>query len=115
VEFALVSALVVLVALGVMQLAVTLHVRNMLLSSATEGALLAAHADRTPAEGAQRAEDLAAGVLGGGEAIATATQSSGAHGEIVTVTLTSPIPVVGIWGVGEMTATASALKEPNDD
>ncbi|MFO7244653.1 MAG: TadE/TadG family type IV pilus assembly protein, partial [Actinomycetes bacterium] len=38
VEFVLVSILVVVIALGVIQLALALHVRNMAISAASEGA-----------------------------------------------------------------------------
>ena len=55
VDFVLVGALLTLVFVGVVQLAVVLHVRNTLVDCASEGARFGALADRTPDDGAARA------------------------------------------------------------
>ncbi|HEX2074268.1 MAG TPA: TadE/TadG family type IV pilus assembly protein [Geodermatophilus sp.] len=53
-EFVLVSVLVVVLLLAVLQLALYVHVRNVVTASAQEGARFAAHADVPPPEGARR-------------------------------------------------------------
>lgn len=58
VEFVLVAVLVVALMLGVLQLAVALHIRNTLVSAAGEGARFAAAADREPADGARHTQQL---------------------------------------------------------
>ena len=65
VEFVLVGVLVVALFLGVLQLALLLHMRNVVVASVAEGAREAANADRDCADGAARAHDLVAGALGG--------------------------------------------------
>ncbi|UTT65230.1 pilus assembly protein [Janibacter sp. CX7] len=52
------SALLLFVFLGVFQLGLTLHVRNTLISCASEGARYGAREGSTPQEGAGRTEDL---------------------------------------------------------
>jgi hypothetical protein len=111
VEFVLVGALLVVLVAGLFQLALTLHVRNILLSSASEGAHVGALADITPADGAARASALARAALGGREVVATARTVAAAEGEIVEVTLSSPVPVLGLWGVGQVRVSAHAIEE----
>lgn len=50
-EFVLVGVLLTVLFLGLVQLGLTLHVRNTLAASAAEGARYAANADRSPADG----------------------------------------------------------------
>ena len=64
VDFVLVSVLVVALFLLVFQVGVVLHVRNVLVASAAEGARYGAAADRTPDEGAARAKEAIAQALG---------------------------------------------------
>nr|WP_084100672.1 TadE/TadG family type IV pilus assembly protein [Demequina sp. NBRC 110051] len=110
-EFVMIGTLVVLIALALLQLVLALHVRNTLISSAHEGARHAAAADREPADGAQRALEVASQSLPGVDASAqaAAVRIDGADG--VRVTLTAPIPVVGTWGAGNMTVEARAIEE----
>ena len=89
VEFTLVSVLLVALFLGILQLAIVLHTRNVLVSSAQEGARYAANADRSPADGALRTRQAI------GEALGTGVRDR------MTVTplpadLTGPAPVVGM-------------------
>jgi len=110
----LVGALLTLLAAGLFQLALALHVRNILLSSASEGAHVGALADLGPADGASRAAELASAALGGHVVNADARTVSAASGQIVEVTLTAPIPVLGLWGAGSMSVTAHAIEEQSD-
>ena len=54
----MVSGLVVLLFTAVLQLGLVLHVRNTLISCASEGARLGARADAAPGMGATRAREL---------------------------------------------------------
>lgn len=111
VEFTLVSVLVIIVVAAVIQLALALHVRNTLISCAAEGARLAAAEDRSLGEGEARAESLAAHSLGGYPAEAEARVTIVEGASIVVVTMTAPVPVVGLWGFGTMKVEARAFEE----
>src|SRR3954454_8241111 len=65
VDFVLVSVLLVSLFLLVFQVGVVLHVRNVLVASAAEGARFGANADRSPEEGAARAQQVTREALGG--------------------------------------------------
>jgi len=111
VEFVLVGALIVVLATGLLQLAVTLHVRNILVSCASEGAHTAALADLDLADGASRATQLAEAALGGREVEATARHVMEGDATLVEVTLTTAVPVLGLWGAGSMSVPAHAIEE----
>ena len=111
VEFTLVSILVVFLVTGVFQLALTLHVRNTLLSCAAEGARVAAAQDRTLADGRERAETMSRDAFGGYPATATAQIVMIDGAPAVAMTISAPVPVVGMWGFGTMTVTARAFEE----
>lgn len=111
VEFVLVGALLTVLAAGLFQLALTLHVRNIMLSSASEGAHVGALADLGPADGATRASQLAAAALGGLPVSAEARSIDTGESDVVEVTLSAPVPVLGIWGAGSMRVTAHAIEE----
>lgn len=99
VDFVLVGALLTLVFVGVVQLAVVLHVRNTLVDCASEGARLGALADRTPADGAARTRELIGLSLSpryADDVTATTTTVDGVA--VVQVRVRSPLPVVGLLG-----------------
>ena len=60
VDFILVSVLVVMLFLLVLQVGLIVHVRNVLVASAAEGARYGANADRTPEEGVVRTRSVVA-------------------------------------------------------
>ena len=109
----LVGALLTLIFVALIQLGVVLHVRNTLVSCATEGARYGALADRTPADGAQRAKDLivadlspayAGDVQGGTEEVAGL--------DTVVVRVRAPLPVVGLLGLGQVvTVSGHSVRE----
>lgn len=68
VEFVLVSVLLLTMFLIVFQIGVVLHVRNVLIASAAEGARYGAAADRSADEGTVRAKQAIAQALGQGTA-----------------------------------------------
>jgi Flp pilus assembly protein TadG len=89
VEFTLVSILLITLFLGVLQVAFSLHARNVLVSAAQEGARYAANADRTPAEGVDRTRRAIAESLGDGVAGRMSVSP-------LPVDLSGPVPVVGM-------------------
>lgn len=111
VEFVLVSILVIAIAMGVIQLAVALHVRNMLISAASEGARLAATNDRSVGDGVSRTESLLSESLGGYDVHVSGDRTVIDGAPAVAVTVTAPVPVMGFWGVGTMSVSGRALEE----
>ncbi|GAB3064338.1 TadE family protein [Sediminivirga luteola] len=101
-EFALLSAMLVLVFLVVAQLALALHVRNTLIDSAAAGARLAAMGDRSLEEGERRTAELIATALHEGYARDIEARIVTAAGvEVVEVTVRAPVPLAGLLGPPE--------------
>jgi Flp pilus assembly protein TadG len=98
-EFAMVSALVAVLALAVLQLGLVLYVRNVLTACASEGARLAARADATPADGAERTRELIADSLSPrfAQQVTTEVDETGPV-EVMVVRVVAPLPVVGTFG-----------------
>ena len=98
VDVVLVSVLVVVLFLVVAQVALTLHVRNVLVAAAAEGARYAANADRDPVDGQRRARDAVADALSDGLADRMSdavTQMAGPGGaSVIEVQVIGPLPVV---------------------
>ncbi len=111
VEFVLVSILVITIAMGVIQLAVALHVRNMLISAASEGARLAATNDRGLDDGVSRTESLLSESLGGYDVHVSAFDTVIDGAAATQVTVTAPVPVFGLWGVGTISVSGRAFEE----
>jgi len=101
VEFTLVVVLLVVLFLGILQLALALHVRNTLVASAAEGARYGALADRSPEQGAERARMLIRTALGdrfAGEVTAGSGVVDGLP--VVRVEVRAPLPLFGPIGPG---------------
>ena len=99
-EFVMVSALVVLLFLGVLQVAFALFTRNVLQDAASQGARYGAMLDREPADGEERTRDLLYSVLPDQYSTtisSSITQWQGA--EAVQITVTAPVPLLGPFGV----------------
>ena len=98
VDTVLVSVLVIVLFLVVAQVGLALHVRNVLVAAAAEGARYAANADRDPADGVARARRAVADGLSAGVADRmsfTVSQTEGPGGRpVVEVQVTGPLPVV---------------------
>ena len=102
VDFVLVGALVTLIFMSLVQLGLVLHVRNTLISCATEGARLGALADRTPGDGAQRAKDLITADLSTAYAQDVQGGTEQAAGlDTVVVRVRAPLPVIGLIGIAD--------------
>lgn len=117
VEFVLVSMPLLFLLLAVLQVAVYLHLRNVVVASAAEGARYGANADRMSADGGPFAEQ----VLGRGVSARTAasircvaTEQAGAGGTVlVAVRCRGSVPTLlsAIGTLLPVDATARSLKE----
>jgi Flp pilus assembly protein TadG len=95
VEFVGVTALLLLLFLVIFQLGVVLHIRNVMAAAAAEGARYAANADRSEADGEQRAREAITTGLSAELAdkmVVTARPSAEDPG-VVEVTITGPAPL----------------------
>lgn len=113
VEFLLVSILVVVLVMAVLQLALALHVRNILIDSVGEGARYGALADSSPTAGVERARVLIAGALSHRYAENISYQIVDISGQsVLEMTASTPIPVVGLVGpTGSLTVKGRAVIE----
>lgn len=112
VDFVAVAGLLTLVLLGLLQVTLALHVRNTLVDCASEGARYGGLADRTPADGAARTRELIRMSLGENYAgDVTARHARLDRVAVVEVTVRAPVPAVGLWGPGSLTAVGHGLVE----
>jgi Flp pilus assembly protein TadG len=117
VEFVLVSAPLLFLLLGVLQVAAYLHLRNVVVASAAEGARYGANADRASVDGGPHAEQvLARGVSAGAAAriSCTAGEEPGAGGTVlVSVRCRGSMPaLLAVFGdVLPVDVRARAIKE----
>lgn len=113
-EFVLVSGLVLALLLGVVQVALAVHVRALAVDAAAEGARVAARADRGPADGAERTRTLLRAALADPYAEHVTVREVQVEGlAAVEVEVTAPLPVVGLLGPsGGLTVRGHALEEP---
>ena len=113
VDFVLVSLVLVPLVLGLVQVALVLHVRNTLTAAATEGARYAATVDRTPADGVVRTRAQI------GDAISArfAQQVDGSDVVVdgvptVEIRVHANVPPLGLWGPGvEIEVAGHAVRE----
>src|SRR5680860_777399 len=99
VDFVLVIVVLVPLFLGIMQVALVLHVRNTLTSAASEGARYAATVDRSLDAGVARTRNQIDGAIA--ERFASGVTASsvlvrGAQG--VRVDVRAEVPALGLWG-----------------
>ena len=111
VEFTLVSALLVALVTGVLQLALALHVRNTMVSCAAEGARVAAAGDRSLADGEARTAGMLRDALGDYEVDVHGFGASVDGAPVVVMSARAPVPVLGLWGAGSMTVSVRAFEE----
>lgn len=109
----MVGALVVVLVLGLVQLAFALWVRTALVDAAGEGARFAALHDGDLDSGAERAAAVAAMSLGAGYLESVELRLEPAAGyDVVVAELTAPVPVIGLLGPsGTLTVTGRAVQE----
>ncbi len=112
VEFALVTPLLLLVALAVLQVILALHVRSTLTAAAAEGARAGALAGAGLAIAESRTRDVLGDALGGDAAqdvVASRTRLEGV--EVVRVRVTARLPLLGTLGPTALTVEGHAIAE----
>ncbi|MDO8732269.1 MAG: pilus assembly protein [Actinomycetota bacterium] len=112
VEFALVAPLLIAVALVVLQVALTLHVRSTLTAAAAEGARVAALAGSQLSTGERRTRELLAGNLAEGVVTSVHATRVVEHGLLVTrMQIDARLPLIGMLGPESMQISGHALQE----
>jgi hypothetical protein len=101
VDFVLVSLVLVPLVLGVIQVGLTLYVRNTLVAAATEGARHAATLGSSPEAGAGRARAQLDGVLSDRFVREVSARYGARSGlPVVEVRIRAVVPALGLWGPG---------------
>jgi len=112
VEFALVTPLLLVLLLGVLQIALAMHVRATLTAAAAEGARVAALSGSSLSHGEQRTRDvLTDSLAGGGVAGVSASRQRVDGVEVVAVTVTASLPLIGLLGPTSLQVTGHAVQE----
>lgn len=114
VDFVLVGLLVTAMFCGLLQLGLDLHIRNVLLASASDGARVGAEVDSSPAQGAAYANQLISEAVGGGYARAVALPDATVDGAaVVTIEVRARLPLlVSFVPAVAVTVRGRALAEP---
>src|SRR5919112_761752 len=114
VDFVLVMAVLVPVVLGILQVGLVMFVRNTLASAASEGARLAATADRGPRDGVALTRAQIAGAVSGRFAQDVSARRVSIDGQpVVEVTVRAKVPALGLGGPAvELVVTGHAVEEP---
>lgn len=105
--------LLVPIVLGIMQVALVLHVRNTVAAAATEGARYGATADRTPIDGAAYARRQIDEAIGGQFAEGVSGRMAPVDGRSgVEVEVRATVPALGLGGPGvSFTVAGHAVEE----
>jgi Flp pilus assembly protein TadG len=117
VDFVLVSLLIVTLLLAVLQVAVYVHVRNVVTASAQAGARYAANADVDSADGAARTLEVVADATGrqtaDGLTCTSAEEVDGTGLALVVVRCSGSVPAVlaALGNVLPLEVTGRAVKE----
>lgn len=112
VEFALVTPLLLLVALAVLQATLALHVRSTLTAAAAEGARAGALADSGLGVAEARTRQVLDDALGGGAAEQVEASRARVDGvEVVRVRVTARLPLLGTLGPTALSVEGHAIRE----
>jgi Flp pilus assembly protein TadG len=113
VDFVLVSLVLVPLVLGLVQVALVLHVRNTLTSAATEGARYGAAVDRGPQDGVARARTQISRAIA--DRFAADVEGSDVTVDgvpTVEIHVHAAVPALGLWGPGVvLEVTGHAVRE----
>lgn len=113
VDFTLVMVVLLPIVLGILQVALVLHVRTTLAAAASEGARLAATADRGPEDGVNRTRSQIKDALAGHYAQDVRVRRvtiDGAPG--IEITVHAEVPALGIGGPAvEFDVSGRAVEE----
>jgi len=112
----MVGALLTVLTLSVIQLGLTLHIRNTITDAAAEGARFGALADNSLTDGIERTRDLVSTALGPGYAQdVTASYGSYLGHPAAIVTVRTPLPLIGLVGIeGGLEVSGHAAVETLD-
>lgn len=113
VDFVLVMVVLMPLFLGILQVALVLHVRNTLTAAASEGARYAATADRPLEAGVARTRAQIAGAIAARFAEqVTAVPDSVLGAPGVRVDVVADVPPLGLWGPAvRLTVSGHAIEE----
>lgn len=114
-EFVIAGAFVVVMLLAVIQLALALHVRTVVIDAASEGARLGARSGMSLGDARERASSLLSTNLSEAYARDVAASLVERDGAVlVEVRVNAPLPVVALVGpAGALEVAAHALEEPS--
>lgn len=115
VEFTLVAGLLTLVVLAVMQLALGLYVRNVVIDACGEGARYGALLDGDAQSGAERTRELIAASVSERYAQDVTAEYVTVDGiDMLVISARTPLPMIGLIGVTEMEAEGHGVVEVLD-
>jgi Flp pilus assembly protein TadG len=116
VDFVLVMVILVPLFLGILQVALVLHVRNTLTAAAAEGARYGATIDHTPDNGAARTRQQISDTLSGRFARDVNARLETVDGtQMVVVTVEADVPPLGLWGPAlHIEVAGHAIQETTD-
>lgn len=110
-ESVMVMSLLAILFAAILQFGLIIHVRNTVIDAASAGARYGALGDRTPADGAARAQELLASSVPGGAAADVSYGVGEGPVPLVTVTIRTQMPMIGfITGPVEVEATGHAYR-----
>ena len=117
VDFVLVGALLTVLTLGVLQLGMVIHVRNIVHDAAVEGAHHAALADASLADGVERTRLVISRAVGARYAEdITARHTSALGHSAIEIRVRTVLPLVGLLGIERgLEVSAHAPAEGFDD
>ena len=112
-DFVLVVVVLLPLFLGILQLALVLHVRNTLVAAASEGARYGATADRGPADAVARTREQIRGAVAGRYAEDVAAHEVMLDGApTVEVRVEATVPALGLGGPGiHLSVSGHAIEE----
>jgi len=113
VDFVLVLVVLIPLFLGILQVALVLHVRNTLTSAASEGARYAATVDRPPEAGVTKTREQISGAIAArfaSDITAHAVDVDGAPG--IRIDVVAEVPPLGLWGPAvRLSVSGHAIEE----
>lgn len=112
VEFALVMPLALIIMLAVLQLALAMHIRSTAISAAAEGARIAAMLGSDLQAGTERTSAILASTMAGAAVRDVTAQRTTKDGlPLITVDVTTDLPLIGFFGPTTVAFTGTALDE----
>lgn len=100
VDFVLVGVLLSLIFVSILQLALVLHVRNILIDAAVSGAQFGTLADRSPQEAAERTKMLINSSLNSSFSQEVSYSEKELDGVMtLEILVRAPLPLIGLFGV----------------